>query len=215
MTSAPRASEAEPDGGSKRVPILVPIVFIVTGGLGWWAAFQLLLDKLLLLQDPTADLNCNFSLVVQCGENLNSWQGEVFGFPNPFIGLGGFVAPIAVGVAMLAGARFARWFWIAFAVGVAGALAFCIWLMSQSLFVIGTLCPWCVLVWAVTILLFWTLWLRILSDGTIPLPEGARRVFEKLNGYVAVITVLSYVIVALVAQVALEWLTRLVQTGMI
>ena len=123
-------------------------------------------------RESGGDLDCNFSLLVQCGENLNSWQGEVFfGLPNPLWGLGGFVAPIAVGVALLAGARFARWFWIAFAIGVAGALAFCIWLMSQSFFSLHTLCPWCMLVWAVTILLFWTVWLHVLSKRSHP---GAR-----------------------------------------
>ncbi len=150
---------------------------------------------------------------MQCGENLNSWQGEVFGFPNPLLGLGGFVAPIAVGVAILAGAKFARWFWIAFAVGVAGALAFCIWLMGQSFFSLGTLCPWCMLVWSVTIPLFWTVWLYVLSSGVIALPPRAQSFFAKAFTFTPFITVLSYVIVALVAQVALEWITRLIQNG--
>jgi uncharacterized membrane protein len=186
------------------------IVLILTGALGWWAAFQLILDKITLLKDGAADLDCNFSLLVQCGKNLDSWQGEVFfGVPNPVWGLGGFVAPIAVGVALLAGARFARWFWIAFAVGVAGALAFCIWLMGQSFFSLNTLCPWCMLVWAVTIPLFWTVWLHLLSKGLIPVPEGAKRVFERLSGWVPFITVASYIVVALLAQLALDWISYL------
>lgn len=193
-----------------RRPIAMPIVLIVTGLLGWWAAFSLTLDKIAILKDSQADLDCNFSLLVQCGANLESWQGSVFfGVPNPIWGLGGFVAPIAVGVAVLAGARFARWFWIAFAVGVAGALAFCIWLMSQSFFSLGTLCPWCMLVWSSTILMFWTLWLFVLSKGIIPLPDGARRFFEKLYPWVPAITVASYLIVALVAQIALDWISYL------
>lgn len=191
-----------------RPSIAMPIALIVTGLLGWYSAFALTLDKIKLLENPGADLDCNFSLLVQCGVNLASWQGAVFfGVPNPIWGLGGFVAPIAVGVALLAGARFARWFWIAFAVGVAGALGFCIWLMGQSFFSLGTLCPWCMLVWSVTILLFWTVWLHVLSRGYIPLPEGARRVFERLNGWVPFITVASYLVVALVAQIGLDWLS--------
>jgi uncharacterized membrane protein len=192
---------------AERRPIAMPILLILTGALGWFAAFNLVLDKIALLKDPEAALSCNFSLLVQCGKNLDSWQGEVFfGVPNPIWGLGGFVAPIAVGVAILAGARFARWFWIAFAVGVTGALAFCIWLMSQSFFSLGTLCPWCMLVWAVTIPLFWTVWLHILSSGILPVPERARRVFQNLYTWVTAITVASYLIVALVAQLALDWI---------
>lgn len=191
-------------------PIAMPILLILTGALGWYAAFALILDKIKLLENPEADLDCNFSILVQCGANLGSWQGQVFfGVPNPVWGLGGFVAPIAVGVALLAGARFARWFWIAFGVGVAGALAFCIWLMSQSFFSLNTLCPWCMLVWAVAIPLFWTVWLNLLSKGHIPVSEGAQRFFGRLYGWVPALTVASYVIVALVAQLALDWISYL------
>ncbi len=221
---APRteAESAAPPPPSSRVvdvsaPLAVPLLFIVTGALGWWAAFNLILDKIKVLEAAIegveADLDCNFSLLVNCGVNLESWQGSVFGFPNPIIGLGGFVAPIAVGVAILAGARFARWFWVAFAVGVAGALAFCIWLMSQSFFELFTLCLWCMLVWSVTIPLFWTVWLFILSRGIIPVPAAAQRFFAKAFTFVPFITVISYVIVALVAQVSLNWITVLTTTG--
>ena len=217
---APRtepAAAADAATAAPRVPLAVPLLLIVTGALGWWAAFNLMVDKILVLEAEIAgveaDLNCNISLLVQCGANLESWQGSVFGFPNPIIGLAGFVAPIAVGVALLAGARFASWFWITFAAGITGALAFCIWLMSQSFFVLGTLCPWCMLVWAVTIPLFWTVWLYILSSGIVRVPARAQRVFAKAFTFVPFITVISYVIVALAAQVALDWLTRLIQTG--
>jgi uncharacterized membrane protein len=200
-----------------RAPLAVPILFIITGALGWWAAFNLMLDKLLVLQAEIdgveADLDCNFSLLVNCGVNLESWQGSAFGFPNPIIGLAGFVAPIAVGVAILAGARFARWFWITFAVGVAGALAFCIWLMTQSFFELYTLCLWCILVWSVTIPLFWTLWLFVLSRGIIPVPPRAQRFFAKAFTWVPFITVISYVIVALVSQISLDWVTNVLITG--
>jgi uncharacterized membrane protein len=176
-----------------------------------------MVDKILVLEAEIAgveaDLNCNISLLLNCGKNLESWQGEIFGFPNPILGLGGFVAPIAVGVAILAGAKFARWFWVAFAVGVAGALGLCIWLMSQSFFALYTLCLWCMLVWAVTIPLFWTVWLFVLSRGIIPVPPRAQRLFAKAFTFIPFITVISYVIVALVGQVALDWLGRLILTG--
>ncbi len=109
-----------------RRPIALAILLIVTGAIGWYAAFALTLDKLAVLINPEADLDCNFSVIVQCGLNLWSWQGEILGFPNPIIGLAGFVTPIAVGVALLAGARFDRWFWLAFNAGVALAFAFCL-----------------------------------------------------------------------------------------
>lgn len=185
-----------------RTPWAYAVFLIVTGALGWWAAFALTVDKFALLADPGADLDCNISPLVQCGKNLDSWQGAVFGFPNPVLGLGGFVAPIAVGVALLAGARFARWFWIAFNVGLAGALAFVIWLISQSIFVLGTLCPWCMLVWSVTIPLFWVVTLRNAREGVYgERLTGAGRV---LLPWVVPITLVCYLTVALLAQVQLD-----------
>jgi uncharacterized membrane protein len=146
-------------------------------------------------------------VLVQCGANLDSWQGEVFGFPNPLLGLGGFVAPIAVGVGLLAGARFASWFWIAFNIGIAGALAFVIWLIGQSIFVLGTLCPWCMLVWLVTIPLFWVVTLRNAREGVF----GSRltRLGNSLMPWVVPITVACYLIVAVLAQVRLDLIRNL------
>lgn len=184
------------------------IVLIITGLLGWYASFALTVDKILVLENPEADLDCNFSIIVQCGKNLDSWQGEILGFPNPLLGLGGFVAPIAVGVAILAGAQFARWFWIALNAGVVVALAFCIWLMSQSFFALGTLCPWCVLVWAVTILMFWTLTLFNARNGLFG--PAFEKLGETLYSWVAVITFASYLIIAIIAQLRLDLLSFLV-----
>ena len=174
----------------------------MTGVLGWWAAFSLTLDKFAVLADPNADLDCNLSVLVQCGANLDSPQGSAFGFPNPLLGLGGFVAPIAVGVGLLAGARFANWFWALFNLGVAGALAFVVWLIAQSIFVLGTLCPWCMLVWLVTIPLFWVVTLRNAAEGVFG--DGMRRAGRAVLPWVVPITVLCYLVVALLAQVQLD-----------
>ena len=190
------------DSTETRRPWVLAIFLIIAGALGWWASFALTVDKILVLQNPDADLDCNFSVLVQCGKNLESWQGSVFGFPNPLIGLGGFVAPIAVGVALLARARFDRWFWIAFNLGLAGALTFVIWLISQSIYVLGTLCPWCMLVWSVTIPLFWTVTFRNAAEGVFG--DGVRRAGRALLTWVVPVTVVCYLVIALLAQLRLD-----------
>lgn len=195
------------DVAPARKPLSLALVLILTGAIGWYASFALTLDKFAVLIDPEADLDCNFSLIVQCGANLQSWQGSVLGFPNPILGLAGFVAPIAVGVAILAGAQFARWFWIAFNIGVAGAFGFCIWLMTQSIFSLGTLCPWCMLVWAVTYIMFWTLTLDNARNGVF----GQRlvRAGTALYSWTPAIVFACYLIVAIIAQVRLDVLSYL------
>jgi len=193
---------------SKR-PVVLAIFLIVAGVVGWIAAFALTVEKFVTLTNPTAPLGCDFSVLVQCRANLESWQGSLFGFPNPVIGLAAWIAPLVVGVAILAGARFARWFWALFNLGIVAALVFVIWLISQSVFVLGTLCPWCMVTWSVTIPLFWAVTLYNLREGNIPVPAGVRRVAAAVYGWVPAITLASYLVVALIAQVRLDVLGSL------
>jgi len=175
---------------------------IVAGVAGFIAAISLAIDKIIVIVDPTAPLNCSISIVVNCATNLNSDQGAIFGFPNPLIGLGGFLAPFVVGLAILAGARFDRWFWIAFNVGLLGAFVFVAWLIGQSIFFLGSLCLWCALVWSVTIPAFLLVTFRNLAEGVYG--SGAKRVGNALYGFTPFITLLFYVVVLAMYQVHLD-----------
>jgi len=191
---------------SSRRPIALAIFLIVAGIIGFLAAFQLTLDKFDLLADPKAQLSCNFSILVSCSTNLSSWQGSLLGFPNPLLGIAGWTATIAVGVGILAGARFAKWYWMLFNLGVVAALALVIFLITQSVTVLNVLCPWCMVTWVVTIPTFWAVTLFNLKEGNIPVPASARRFFEKVYGWVPLITIVCYAIVAIWAQVRLDWI---------
>jgi uncharacterized membrane protein len=192
----------------KRQTVLA-IFLIIAGIIGFIAAFALTLDKIALLTDKNAQLSCNISVLVGCSKNLNSWQGELFGFPNPLLGLAGWTATIAVGVGILAGGRFARWFWALFNLGVVGALALVIFLITESIYSLFVLCPWCMLTWFVTIPTFWMVTLYNLKEGNIPVPASVRRVAAAAYGWVPLITLACYAIVAVLAQVQLDWLHRL------
>lgn len=181
---------------------------IVLGAIGWFAAFELLTEYIKTLQNPNYVPNCSVSLLVTCGPNMGSWQGSLFGFSNTIIGVSAFVAPIAVGVALLAGARFSRWFWTIYQIGLFGGFIFICWLATQSIFVLGTLCPWCMVVWAVMIPLFWTTLLRPYAVGDIPLQERTAEKFRTLYSWSWVIVLLCYVIIAAVAQFQLNWLAE-------
>jgi len=191
----------------ERIPLPFAITLIVTGVVGWWAAFSLTLDKIAVLKHPDAVLDCNVSVLVQCGKNLGSWQGSVLGFPNPIIGLAAWIAPIIVGVSLLAGARFARWYWVLFNLGVAGAMAFVIWLMSQSIFVLGTLCPWCMLTWSMVIPLFFTVTVRNAAEGVFG--ERLRATGRAAVRWLVPATVIAYVLVLVIAQLRLDALSRI------
>ncbi|MCS4275941.1 putative membrane protein [Mycetocola sp. BIGb0189] len=192
-----------------RQPRLLAIFLIVAGLVGWFAAFELTVEKFHALTNPGQALGCDVSVLVQCSANLNSWQGAVFGFPNPIIGLGAWIAPIVVGVAILAGARFPRWFWVVFNVGMLGGIVFVIWLITQSIFVLGTLCPWCMLTWSVMIPSFLSVTLYNLREGNIPAGAGVRRVAGALLSWIIPLTLAIYIIVAVIAQLRLDVLGSL------
>lgn len=182
---------------------------LIAGVIGWVAAFALTVEKFHLLENPGSSASCDFSVIVQCGANLASAQGSVFGFPNPLLGLTGWVAPLVVGAAVLAGARFARWFWLLFWAGIAFAFGFVVWLISQSIFVLGTLCPWCMVTWVVTIPTFYAVTLHLLRSGIVPVPQRLRDLAASLMGWLPVLAVVSYAVVALIAQLRLDWIGTL------
>jgi uncharacterized membrane protein len=197
------------DTAADKRPFAYAITLVVAGAIGWYAAFSLTVEKFHLLANPEAALGCDFSLLVQCRANLESWQGSLLGFPNPILGLAGWTAVIAVGVALLAGARFDRWFWIAFNVGVVGALALVIFLITTSIFVLGTLCPWCMVTWSATIPTFLMVTLNNLRNGTIPLPARLRAFAGAAYSWTPILTLALYLVVAVIAQVQLDVINHL------
>ena len=152
----------EPVGGplgERRLGLLL----LVGGLVGFAAAFVLTVEKFWLLTNPFYVPSCTVNDVVSCGPVMSSPQAELFGFPNPLLGIAGFAVVAATGAALLGGARLAGWYWAGLQVGVTAAAVFVSWLVVQSLFVIGALCPYCMVVWAVTYTLFWYLTLHNLT----------------------------------------------------
>lgn len=185
-----------------RRPTGLAIWLILAGMIGWFAAYSLTMERFHLLMDPGSSAACDFSVLVQCTANLESWQGSVFGFPNPILGLAGWVAPIVVGAAMLAGARFARWFWLGFWAGVTLALGFVIWLITQSIFELGTLCPWCMVTWSVTIPTFFAVTVHLLRTGIFTPSTRVMALGDRLMVWVPLATIIAYAAVILTAQLA-------------
>lgn len=192
-----------------RRPVAFAILLMVLGVIGWTAAFALTLDKFTALTDPASELGCDFSILVQCSANLNSPQGAILGFPNPLIGVAAWIAPIVVGAGLLAGARFDRWFWVLFNLGFALALVFVGWLVATSIFALGTLCPWCMLTWSVVIPGFWLVTLRNLREGVFPVPAAVRRIAGAAYGWIPFITLVCYLLIAVLAQARLDVLSYL------
>jgi uncharacterized membrane protein len=173
---APRA-----EGGSRALALLL----VITGAAGLLAAWVITLDKFKILEakveGTTFTPGCSFNPVVSCGSVMESKQAAVFGFPNPMLGLVTYGIVIGVGVSLLAGARFPRWYWLTFNAGCLFGVGFCAWLMFQSLYRINALCLWCCLAWVATILMFWYVTSFNIRKGFIPAPTWLKGFFGEFT----------------------------------
>ncbi len=124
---------------------------LIAGIAGLAASFTLTVEKIELLIDPSYVPSCSLNPVLSCGSVMITEQAAAFGFPNPLIGIVSFAVVVVTGVLAVARVRLPHWYWSGLAVGTLLGAAFVHWLIFQSLYRIGALCPYCMVVWAVTI----------------------------------------------------------------
>lgn len=184
----------------------LPWVLAVGGTIGLVAAVVLLVEKIALLEDPTYVPSCSINPILSCGSVMRTAQAEAFGFPNPIIGVAGFAGAATVGFALLAGAELRRWFRLGLQVGVTFGIGFVHWLVFQSLYRIDALCPYCMVVWAVMIPIFWYTSLWNLQASPIARRGTVRRLVE-FHG--VGLTLWYLVIVGLVGQRFWDYWTTL------
>ena len=186
----------------------VAIAWIVAGLAGWIVSFLLYHEYIGQLTGGVALISCDISPIVTCGPNLLSPGGNLLGFSNSIIGIVLFPGAIFAGVSALAARSGLRsWYWRVYAVFVAGAFVFVHVLAWRSVFEYGSLCPWCMVVWLVTIPLFWTTcgWsLRAGVWGAAPTRAGAT-----LLAWTPLVVVIDYLVIAVTAQVRLDVLGSL------
>ncbi|RMI31026.1 vitamin K epoxide reductase family protein [Nocardia stercoris] len=118
--------------------------------LGWFASVVLTIEKFKQYTDPSYVPSCNISAVLACGSVMRTDQAAVFGFPNPLIGIVGFSVVVTIAVLAITGVGLPRWFWGGLWLGLALGMVFIGWLIFQTLYRIGALCPYCMVVWAAT-----------------------------------------------------------------
>ncbi|WP_461153789.1 vitamin K epoxide reductase family protein [Saccharopolyspora tripterygii] len=201
MSTPPSSSSATVDTSrADAASRALPYVLTIGGGIGFLAAFILTIEKIALLKNPGYTPTCSINPIFSCGSIMSTPQAEVFGFPNPLIGIGGFAVVTTIGVASLAGTRFPRWFWLGLLAGTTFGVVFVHWLIAQSLYSIQALCPYCMIVWAVTIPIFWCTALNT-AQHTLPPSSGIHAAAKKLAQYhTAILTVWYFALATLVLQ---------------
>lgn len=131
---------------------------LLSSVLGMVASVVLSMDAIILASNPDAELGCNINAKISCGTVGSSWQAHLLGeyFPNSFLGMLAEPVITTVAVASLAGVLFPRWFMLAAQAVASIGFVFAYWLFYQAYFVIGALCPWCLLITVTTTLIFFS-----------------------------------------------------------
>lgn len=189
------------DGPAPRTDRPLSILLLVGGAVGFTAAFVLVLEKIALLKDASYVPSCSLNPVLSCGSLMITEQAELFGFPNPLIGVAAFPVVAATGAAALAGARVARWYWLGLQAGVTLGFVFVCWLIFQSLYRIQALCPYCMVVWAVVFPVFWYVGLRNAEAGVLGQRIAGSPVMQKAREWhLVILTIAVLVVVALILE---------------
>ncbi|GAA3527866.1 vitamin K epoxide reductase family protein [Aeromicrobium panaciterrae] len=129
-------------------------LLLLGGAIGLVASIVLTIDKARLSDDPTKTFSCDINAFVSCAGVMASDQASAFGFPNSYIGIAGFAGVTLIGLALLLGVRVPSFVKAGLWLGTLFGIGLVTWLQFQSIYEIGKLCPYCMVVWAVMIPLF-------------------------------------------------------------
>lgn len=173
----------------------LPWILLIGGIIGVLASIMLSIEVFNRLKNPHFVPICNLNPVLSCTSVADSNQAHLFGFPNYFIGIAGYAVAATVGAAILSGARFKRWFWQAVEVGLLFAIVFLTWLQFQTLYRIGALCIFCMIVWTVTIPMFLYITLYNLRAGHIRTPKSLKGIVSFAQRHHGDILVTWFVII--------------------
>jgi uncharacterized membrane protein len=151
------------------VPALGAWWVLLAGVIGLAASMTLTVDKIKILLNPSYVPSCNINPIVACGSVMVTEQASIFGFPNSLLGIVGFTVVVVTGVLTVAKVPLPQWYWVGLTVGVLIGVVFVHWLIFQSLYRIGALCPYCMVVWVMTL----SLLVVVFSIAVRPVLEGS------------------------------------------
>jgi uncharacterized membrane protein len=175
------------------------IAMLVSSTLSLIASLVLSIDAVKLAAAPSGKLSCDINAVLSCGKVAKSWQSELLGFPNAFIGLMTEPVVITVAIAGLGLVTFPRWFMRVAHIVYGLGLVFALWLLSQSFFVINALCPWCLLVTVSTVTVFSTITRVVLLENVWNFaPDRQEKIVSFLEkGWGRVLYTMTYAVMIL------------------
>lgn len=168
------------------------------------ASFVLSVEAVELAKNPDAALACNFNLILNCATVGNHESAHLFGFPNSFLGLIAEPIVITVAIAGLAGVKFPRPFMAVAQFFYTLGFVFALYLLYMSYFVIGALCPWCLLVTLTTTLVWFAITRYNIRENNLYLSKSlhkkARNFIERDFDKLLMWTIIVGVVIAIMLK---------------
>jgi uncharacterized membrane protein len=177
------------------LPQVLPYIFIVAGIIGMLASFALTYDKIQVLQGTGYEPSCNINPIFSCGSVMISEQSNLMGVPNTIFGLIAYSMLITFGVLLAGGAKIKKWVWLSAQFAATVGVVFMHYLFVQGVYVINVICPWCFVVWMITIPVFWYLTVFNLRNGFLVVPVQLRKLSQFVQQFQHEILVVWYLII--------------------
>ncbi len=168
------------------------------------ASFVLSVEAIELARNPNAILSCSINIVLNCATVGLHPSAHLFGFPNSFLGLIAEPIVITVAIAGLAGVKFPRRFMFVAQVCYTLGLIFALYLFYTSYFIIGALCPWCLLVTATTTFVWFAITRYNIREGNLYLSKKqsakAKAFIERDYDKLILFTILFALVAAIIIK---------------
>lgn len=181
------------------------ISMLVGALLSLLAAFVLSVEAIQLAKNPDASLSCSVNVILNCATVAKHPSAELLGFPNSFFGLMAEPVVITVAIAGLAGIAFPRRFMFWAQIGYTLGFAFALFLFFTSYFVIGALCPWCLLVTITTAFVWFSITRYNIRENNLYLPAKSQKTLQHFIEKDYDKLVLGVVIVAMVVAILVKY----------
>ncbi len=175
---------------AKKMGQLFPFFLLFVGAVGLGASYSLAQEQQALERDPNHVSSCSINPIIACGSVITSDQGHALGVSNPKLGLVAYGGLMLLGYELLLGLVLSKNMWRAVWFGSLFAIVYSLWLVTQSLYTIGSLCLYCATIWAVTLPFFFYTTNYLIFNKIFSVPKNIRLWFEK-NHMVPLLVVYS------------------------
>jgi len=180
------------------------IEMFISSVLSLVASLVLAVEAFRLASNPNAVFSCDINAIISCGKVAKTWQSQLLGFPNAYLGLISEPIVLTIAIAGIAGVFFPRWMMRAAQIMYGVGLALAWWLFTQSYFVIGAFCPWCLLITVATTSVFASMTRVNIIEKNLPLSEKVQiRAERALRLWID-----HFIVIMLVAVIALMISTK-------